>query len=127
MTSHSPRSQRQLRVGEVLRQSIADYFARQTLSYKELAGKSITVSEVKISPDLRNATVYVMPLGGEEQQQVEEALNKMSATIRYKMASTVRLKSMPQLIFKIDTSFDQATHVNHLLDNPTVKQDLSNR
>lgn len=125
MAFDTPRSQRQLRVGELLRHSIAEYFSRHVFYEEELYGKSVTVSEVRISPDLKNATIFVMPLGGEGKEVIEEALNKQSSSIRYKVAPKVKLRNMPKFRFKIDESFDQASKVNSLLGDSTVKQDIS--
>lgn len=115
---------RLLRVGENVRHAISAILTRGDVQDPDLAGRSVTVSEVRISPDLRNATVFVMPLGGDKDGVITKALNKNSAFIRGEMSKVVHMKYMPRLIFKIDESFDEASHIDALLKNPKVQQDL---
>lgn len=117
-------SLRLLRVGENVRHAISAILTRGDVQDPDLAGASVTVSEVRISPDLRNATVFVMPLGGDPNGTVTKALNKNSAFIRGEMSKVVHMKYMPRLSFKIDESFDEATHIDTLLKDPKVRRDL---
>lgn len=120
----APRSQRQYRVGELVRHSLAEIFARGELRDPELVGQSITVTEVAISPDLRNATAWIMPLGGEGAEQVEAALNRCAKYLRSQIARSLSLKYVPNVRFRIDTTFDQADHIDRLLHQPGVARDL---
>jgi ribosome-binding factor A len=126
MKRREPRapSQRQLRVGEELRHVLARLMERGELNDPALAGVSITVTEVRASPDLRNATVYVMPLGGSQVESVVQALGRASPFLRRQVAATVNLRNMPRLTFVADPSFDQAHHLESLLRDPRVAQDL---
>mgnify|MGYP002633680450 CR=1 FL=1 len=120
----APRSQRQYRVGELVRRSLADIFARGELRDPNLIGQSITVTEVVISPDLRNATAWIMPLGGEGAEQVAAALNRCSKYLRSQIARSVALKYVPTVQFRIDPTFDQADHIDRLLHQLSVERDL---
>jgi ribosome-binding factor A len=113
-----------LRVGENVRHAISSILTRGDVQDPDLAGRSVTVSEVRVSPDLRNATVFVMPLGGDKDGIVTKALNKNSTFLRGELSKIVHMKYMPRLIFKIDESFDEASHIDALLKNPKVQQDL---
>ena len=115
---------RLLRVGENVRHAISSILARGDVQDPELAGRSVTVSEVRISSDLRHANVFVMPLGGDPNGIITKALNKNSAYIRGEMSKVVDMKYMPQLKFKIDESFDEASHIEALLRDPRVLKDL---
>ncbi|NVJ69171.1 MAG: 30S ribosome-binding factor RbfA [Alphaproteobacteria bacterium] len=118
-------SLRLLRVGENVRHAISSILARGEVQDPDLAKASVTVSEVRISPDLRNATVFVMPLGGDPDLKVTKALNKNSAFLRGEMSKVVHMKYMPRLKFKLDESFDEASHIDTLLRDPRVTRDLS--
>lgn len=122
--SGHPRSQRQQRVGELIRHSVAEVFMRGELRDPDVAGVSITVTEVTVSPDLKNATAWVMPLGGDGKQVVEDALNRCAGYIRGQLSRSAALKFTPRLSFQIDPSFDNAAHVDSLLSQPTVQRDL---
>lgn len=124
---HSPDgpSQRQLRVGELLRRSISDILARGDLYDPDLANISITVGEVRTSPDLKNATVFVYPLGGQNTENIVAALNKSSGEIRYALTKNVTLKHSPKIKFMTDTTFDQMDETNRLLKQKNVARDLS--
>lgn len=123
--SKRPPSQRQLRVGETLRQALAEVFMRNEIHDPALDGVSITVSEVRISPDLKNATAYVTPLaGGENSGQTIARLNEVSSEIRRSTARRMALKYSPRLFFKLDKSFDAAGRISVLLNSPTVRQDV---
>jgi len=108
-------SQRQLRVGEELRHALAEVIERGELRDPDLVGHSVTVTEVRASPDLRNATVYVVPLGGGDAGPTVAALNRAKSFLRRRIAGAVRLKFAPDLKFEADTSFDEAEHIEELL------------
>ena len=118
-------SLRLLRVGENVRHAISAILTRGDVQDPDLERVSVTVSEVRVSPDLRNATVFVMPLGGDEDGKVTKALNRNSAFIRGEMSKVVHMKYMPRLKFKIDESFDEASHIETLLKDPKVQRDLA--
>lgn len=117
-------SLRLLRVGENVRHAISAILTRGDVRDPDLHGKSVTVSEVRISNDLRNATVFVMPLGGDPGEVITKALNKNAAFFRGQMSKVLHMKFMPKLLFKIDDSFDQASHIDSILKNPKVRRDL---
>ena len=119
-----PASQRQLRVGEVLRHELAQLFLRQDIRAPDLNGVIITVSEVSVSPDLRKARSYIMPLGGENQQPVVEALNRAQKFIRGELSHRISLKYTPEIEFVIDTSFDYSQHIDEVLNAPEVARDI---
>ncbi len=118
-------SQRQLRVGEQLRQAISEVLLRGDLRDPALVGASVTVSEVRASPDLRRATAYVMPLGGGGIETVVEALNRAAPYLRRQIARVVQLKYAPLIDFQADTSFDYAGRIDQVLHDPTVAADLA--
>jgi ribosome-binding factor A len=118
-------SQRQLRVGEELRHALAWLLERGDFRDPELAGHAVTVTEVRISPDLRNATVYVTPLGGGTAGPLLTALNRARPFLRRQVAARVRLKYVPTLNFEADTSFDRAERLERLLHEPAVARDLA--
>ena len=117
-------SQRQLRVGELIRRALSDVFARGDLHDPDLAGTSITVGEVRTSPDLKQATVFVLPLGGRNTDTVLDALNRNRGEIRREMNRQVTLKFSPQLRFVTDDSFDRMDETRRLLSDPAVSRDL---
>ncbi len=117
-------SQRQLRVGELLRRAIAETLARETLYEPELSGASVTVSEVRLSPDLRKARVYVLPLGGGQVDEVVDALNRNRSELRRIVNRAVKLKFSPSLKFVPDMSFDMMDETRRLLDLETVRRDI---
>ena len=116
-------SQRQLRVGEEIRHALAEVFERDGLRDPDLQGRSITVTEVRASPDLKNVMVYVMPLGGENVDGVVEALRRAYSYLRGEVARRMRLRNTPRLSFEADWSFEQASHIDKLLRDPRVSQD----
>ncbi len=118
------RNQRQLRVGEVIRHVLAQMLERGEANDPGLAGVSITVTEVRISPDLRNATVFVMPLGGANREAVVESLNRAAPFFRRRIGGEVDLRRLPNLSFQIDSSFDTADRIDALLRTPDVSADL---
>ncbi|MFT6462601.1 MAG: ribosome-binding factor A [Maricaulis maris] len=117
-------SQRQLRVGEEIRHALSEILVRAEFRDPELVGRVITVTEVRASPDLRNATAFVLPLEGEYEPMVE-ALQRATAYLRGQLARTVKLKYMPALHFIHDESFDEASRIDHLIASPHVAQDLA--
>lgn len=120
-------SQRQLRVGELLRHAISDMIIRGEISDPGLDGAVVTVLEVSVSPDLKQATAYVMPLGGVRQTEIIEALQRSRKQIRGHLSRAVNLKHTPELRFELDTSFDRSASIDRLLDDPRVAQDLTGR
>jgi len=133
MTRHGQRnsvkgpSQRQLRVGEELRHAVAWILERGELRDPALASTPVTVTEVRVSPDLKNATCFVTPLGGGDADAVKaviEALGRARKFLRHAVVSRVKLKYAPQLHFEHDTSFDFAGHIETLLHRPDVVRDL---
>jgi len=116
-------SQRQLRVGEEIRHALADIFRRGEFRDPVLQEMNVTVTEVRISPDLKNATAFVMPLGGGHPELIE-ALNKASAFLRSQVAKEIRLPYAPRISFSADTSFDYADKISRLLHDPQVMRDL---
>ncbi len=117
-------SQRQLKVGEELRHAMARVLERGHIRDPDLTGVPVTVTEIRVSPDLRNATAFVMPLGGGAVERVVAALNRAEPFIRRQVAKSVKLKYMPGFNFIADKSFDAAGRINDLLRDPSVSRDL---
>jgi ribosome-binding factor A len=122
--NQSPASQRQLRVGELIRHEAADMLARGEVHDPVLEGRMITVPEVRMSADLRLATIYIMPLGGRDGEQVLEALERHKRYMRGEIARRVNLKFAPDIRFRIDERFDEAERIEKLLRTPQVQRDL---
>lgn len=119
-------SQRQLRFGEEIRHALAWIIERGEIRDPRLIGLPVTVTEVRVSPDLRNATVFVVPLGGgNDSKKLIDALGTATPFLRYRVAQSVTLKYVPNLIFKADASFDQANRIHDLLKEPIVARDIS--
>lgn len=118
-------SQRQLRVGELFRHRLCEVFARNDVRDLDLDTRTITVTEVSASPDLRNATAFVIPLGGVAQDEVVRKLNLCAPMLRGEMSKGLRLKYVPELTFKADESFDNADHMRRLFDDEKVRGDLA--
>lgn len=118
-------SQRQLRVGELFRRRLCDIFTRDDIGGAEFDARLITVTQVAISPDLRQATAYIMPLGGEKLEQVTQALNQLAPQLRGAMSKGLRLKYAPQLVFKPDTSFANAETLDALFARADVRRDIA--
>jgi ribosome-binding factor A len=125
-TSQMP-SQRQLRVGELVRHALADMLARGEVHDPVIEGHLITVPEVRMSADLRLATVYVMPLGGRDTDAVLAALERNKKFLRGEIAHHVNLKFAPDIRFRIDERFDEAERIEKLLRTPAVQRDLGNK
>jgi len=119
-------SQRQLRVGESVRHAIADLLSRGDMMDPDLDGKVITVTEVTISPDLRQATAYVMPLGGEEVEVTIEALNRNRKFFRGRIAKTLTTKFTPEITFASDGSFDYSDKMRILFETPEFHRPAKN-
>ncbi|WP_416897048.1 MAG: 30S ribosome-binding factor RbfA [Minwuia sp.] len=115
---------RQLRVGELVRHAIVEILRREEIQDPSVAGRSITVTEVSLSPDLRNATVFVEPLGGRDVEEVLAGLNRSSRFVAGRVAKSVKLKYAPTLAFRRDHSFDHAQHIDGILRSGAVKPDL---
>ena len=114
--SHAPGpSQRQLRVGESLRHTLSEILMREDFFDPDLANVSITISEVSVSPDLSNARVYTMPLGGVNVDVVLPALNRLAPVIQSLVAKKVHLRRTPRLRFLLDDSFENAARMNQLI------------
>lgn len=122
----APISHRLLRVGENIRHALSEIFSRGEIRDPSVEGISITVTEVRCSPDLRNATIFVMPLGGVNEHEVVDGLNRNSKYIRGQLSRMVNMKYLPKLKFTSDTSFGEADHIEQLLHSPHVAQDLNN-
>lgn len=118
-------SQRVLRVGENIRHAISDILSRGEIRDEALGEVSITVTEVRCSPDLRNATIFVMPLAGANEPEVVEALNRNQKFIRGQLSNMVRMKYLPNLKFTSDHSFSEVDHIETLLNSAHVAQDLN--
>jgi ribosome-binding factor A len=116
-------SQRMLRVGELIRHKVAEMLVRGDIHDDVLASHSITIPEVRLSPDLKLATVYVMPLGGADMKPVIAALERNKKYIRAEVAQTLDLRYAPDLRFRQDETFEEATRIDRLLDSPKVRQD----
>tara|TARA_Y100000588_G_scaffold362574_1_gene424403 strand:- start:2402 stop:2842 length:441 start_codon:yes stop_codon:yes gene_type:complete len=108
-------SQRQYKVGELIRKALVETFERVEIRDPDLANTSITVSEVSVSPDLKAAKVFVMPLAGKNCEKVITGLERAKTFLRNEVAKRVALKYMPRLNFKIDTAFDASQHLDQLL------------
>ncbi|MEQ8369327.1 MAG: 30S ribosome-binding factor RbfA [Alphaproteobacteria bacterium] len=123
-----PRSQRQLRVGEEIRHLLARVFDRGELADPEVRDKSITVTEVRVSPDLRRATAYVSQLGvggGAASDTLMAALKRSAPAIRHLIGRGLTLRNVPEVVFQADTVLDEAQHIETLLRSPRVRRDLT--
>ncbi|HZT25844.1 MAG TPA: 30S ribosome-binding factor RbfA [Pseudolabrys sp.] len=117
-------SQRQLRVGELVRHALADMLARGDVHDPVIEGHLITVPEVRMSADLRLATIYVMPMGGRDAQAVVEAFERNKKFLRAEIAHRVNLKFAPDIRFRVDERFEEAERIDRLLQSPAVARDL---
>ncbi|SLN43383.1 30S ribosome-binding factor RbfA [Roseisalinus antarcticus] len=117
-------SQRQLRVGELIRRTLSDILMRGDVHDPDLGRMSITVGEVRTTPDLRVATAFVLPLGGHDAEGAIEALNRNRGELRRLVSKGLTIKFAPELRFQIDKTFDQIDETRALLSDPHVRQDL---
>jgi ribosome-binding factor A len=118
-------TQRQLRVGEALRHALADVLRRGDIRDPDLVGVSVTITQVKPSPDMRHATVFCEPLGGRNAKQVIAALNKNKGYLRGEMGRLITMKFTPELRFLEDESFAEAEKIETLLKSSRVRRDLA--
>lgn len=120
-------SQRQLRVGELIRRTLSEVLGRGEVHSDALRAMSITVGEVRVSPDLRIATAYVLPLGGKGTEEAIAALNRARGELRHHVAQAVKLKFAPELRFMIDETFDRIDRTRALLADERVQRDIARR
>jgi ribosome-binding factor A len=118
-------SQRQLRVGELIRHELAAMLTRGEVHDPVIETHMITVPEVRMSADLRLATIYIMPLGGRHEREVLDALERNKRYMRGEIARRVNLKFAPEIRFRIDERFDEAERIEKLLRTPVVQRDLA--
>jgi ribosome-binding factor A len=131
-SSSATPGQRQLRVGEELRHALSHILTREAdrLNDPDLYGKTVTVTEIRMSPDLRNATIFVVPLGAtmerdhEKDEQLIKALNRAAGFFRGHLAREVKMQFSPGLKFRLDESFEQASRIEEALHDPAVARDL---
>jgi ribosome-binding factor A len=117
-------SQRQLRVGEEIRHLLAELLERGDMRDPELRDARITVTSVDVSPDLRNATAFVMPLGGQDKERLLAAMRRAAPWFRARVSEKAGLRSAPEIRFQIDTTFDEADKIGALLRRPDVARDI---
>lgn len=124
--NHKPTgpSQRMLRVGELVRHALANVFSRGDIEDEVLEGAVITVPEVRMTPDLKLANAYIMPLGGQRAEEIAEALNRHRKFIRGRIAPELDLKFAPEVKFFVDTTFDEFGRIDALLRTDRVQRDL---
>jgi ribosome-binding factor A len=119
-------SQRQLRVGELVRHALAEMLTRGDVHDPVIEAHMITIPEVRVTPDLRLATIYVMPMGGRDTEEVLAAFERHKKYLRAEIAHRINLKFAPDIRFRIDDRFAEAERIDKLLRSPDVKRDLSN-
>lgn len=117
-------SQRQLRAGELVRHALVDILAREELRDPDLQGVSVTIGEVRASPDLKHMTAFVSSLGPADLERVAAGLTRCAGFLRGKLARAIDLKFTPELHFIADTSYEEARHIDELLASPEVARDL---
>ena len=122
-----PASQRQLRVGAEIRHALARILERGHFRDPDLQGIAVTVTEVRMSPDLRHAVAFVLPFGGGDAGALVKALTRAAGYLRSQLAHEVRLRFLPELVFAADASFDRAAELDRLLHSPAVARDLAPR
>lgn len=125
-TSAKGPTQRQLRAGELVRHALVDILAREEFADPALTGVSITVSEIRVSPDLKHASCFVAPLGGDKntQENVVHGLNRARNFLRGRLSKEIDMKFTPQLRFLPDESYEEAGKIGDLLASPEVARDL---
>ncbi len=119
-----PPSQRQLRVGEEIRHALVRVLDRGDLRDPRLCEANVTITQVEVSPDLQNATAFVVPLGGNQSDEIVQTLNRAAGYLRGQLGREVQLRHTPRLGFEPDLSFDRADEVERLLSSPRVRRDL---
>ena len=119
-------SQRQLRVGELVRHALADMLARGDVHDPVIETHMITIPEVRVTADLRLATIYVMPMGGRDAEDVVAAFERHKKYLRSEIAHRINLKFAPDIRFRVDDRFAEAERIDKLLRSPDVKRDLNN-
>ena len=117
-------SQRQLRAGELVRHALVEILCAETFADPALADASVTISEVRVSPDLKHALCFVEPLGGVKSEAVVEALNRVSRFLRGRLGHRIEMRFTPDLKFLHDDTFDAADHISRLLEDPRVQRDV---
>ncbi|MDF3073204.1 MAG: ribosome-binding factor RbfA [Alphaproteobacteria bacterium] len=117
-------SQRQLRVGEELRHGLAELLERGDMRDPVLRDARVTVTVVDVSPDLRNATAFIVPLGGEHAEEILAAMRRAAPYFRNRLAKMIELRFAPEIRFELDRSFDHAAKIDRLLHDPQVARDL---
>ncbi len=117
-------SQRALRVGELVRHALAAMFARGEIEDDALRGSVITVPEVRMSPDLKLANAYIMPLGGMHAEEIVAALNRHRKFVRGRVAPQINMKFAPEVRFYVDDTFEEATRIDSILRSDKVQRDL---
>lgn len=117
-------TQRMLRIGEMIRHKMAEMLARSEIHDDVLASHTVTIPEVRMSPDLKIATAYVMPLGGEDVDPVLKALERNKKYIRAEVAQTLDLRYAPDIRFRFDETFDEVNRIDQLLHSPRVRADV---
>lgn len=127
MSSAKAPSQRMLRVGEQIRHVLADLLARGDIHDDVIASHTITVTQVRMSPDLRLATAFVMPLGGKDTEKVLAALERNRRFVRGEIAHTLDLQFSPDIRFREDNTFEEAMRIERLLASPKVRQDTQKK
>lgn len=118
-------SQRMLRVAELIRHTLSELLIRSAAGDPMLEGQAVTIPEVRMSPDLKLATIYIMPLGGKNIAEILAALDRHKKTLRGEIARRVNLRFAPDIRFKADRSFDYSAKIDALLELPEVKRDLN--
>ena len=117
-------SQRQLRAGELVRHALVEIMREEDLDDPALSGAPVTITEVRVSPDLRHAVCFIQPLGGENAPEVVAAMNRASKFFRGRLGRMIELRATPELKFLHDETFDAADQMSRLFDDPKVRQDL---
>ena len=117
-------TQRQLRVGEIIRHAFADMLMRSEIADPAFDGHNVTITEVRVSPDLRNATVYALPFGSDNADALKAALLRHQRYLRGELAKRIDLKYVPTLSFEIDETYENAQRVDAILRSPEVRRDL---
>ena len=114
--NNSLKSQRQLKVGEELRHLISNALLRENFYDENIKNNNITITEVNISPDLKNAKIYIMPLGGKNKIDVLNSLNRVTGRIKKIISNNISLRQTPKLLFQIDETFEYAENIHNILE-----------